>query len=176
MIFPPDKQQALLLCGLLSPDSKLLKNIEKTLSEHFGPVALRSEVVPFEWTDYYNAEMGEGILRRWIVFERPLDLIKGWKLKQKTDEIEEGLRDKGKRTINIDPGLVRHDGLWLFSTKPAGHRAYVNEGIWIELTVRFLKEHCEEMPWTYPDHRDPGVQLFFLKARNLLKKQLTTNG
>ncbi|MBD3286062.1 DUF4416 family protein [candidate division WOR-3 bacterium] len=175
VILPPREPQALLICGLLSPDSKLIKSIEQTLSDHFGQVALRSEVMPFDWTDYYNAEMGEGILRRWVVFSKPINLLQSWELKLKTCEIEDGLKQDGKRTVNIDPGLVRLDGLWLFSTKPAGHRTYLDEGIWIELTVRFLKERCDELPWTYPDHRDPGVQLFMLKARELLKKQLSDN-
>ncbi|MBN2380146.1 DUF4416 family protein [candidate division WOR-3 bacterium] len=172
MIFQPQEPQALVICGLLSADSKLLKEIESTLEGIFGNVVLRSEVEPFTWTDYYNAEMGEGILRRWVVFGKPVNVLEAWNLKLKTCGIEDKLRTDDKRQINLDPGFVRHDGLWLFSTKPAGHRAYLAEGVWIELTLRFLRERCEEMPWTYPDHRDPGTQIFFLKARELLKQQL----
>ncbi|GAH96698.1 unnamed protein product, partial [marine sediment metagenome] len=45
----PQTPQALLICGLLSADSRLMKEIETTLVEHFGPVGLRSELVPFTW-------------------------------------------------------------------------------------------------------------------------------
>lgn len=168
----PQTPQALLICGLLSADSRLMKEIETTLVEHFGPVGLRSELVPFTWTDYYNAEMGEKILRRWLVFSSPVNLLESWRFKLASCEVENDLRREGKRRINIDPGFIQLDGLWLLTTKAAGHRAYLDEGIWIELTLRFLREHCEKLPWTYPDHRDPAAQAFFLKARELLKKEL----
>ncbi len=168
----PEKPQALLICGLLSSDSKLIKGIEETLQKHFGSVALRSEIVPFTWTDYYNAEMGEKILRRWLVFSSPVNLLESWRHKLQSCEIEDSLRKDGKRRINVDPGFIRLDGLWLLTTKSAGHRAYLDKGVWVELTLRFLREHCEELPWTYPDHRDPVAQAFFLKARELLKKEL----
>lgn len=168
----PEEPQALLICGLLSSDSRLIKGIEETLQKHFGPAALRSEIVPFTWTDYYNAEMGEGLLRRWVIFSRPVNLLQSWRYKLQSCTIEDSFRKGGKRLVNVDPGFIRLDGLWLLTTKSAGHRTYLDEGIWIELTLRFLKDHCEELPWTYPDHRDAGAQAFFLKARELLKKEL----
>jgi len=168
----PDVPQALLVCGLLSSESRLLKEIETRLSERFGEVAMRSEPAPFDWTDYYNAEMGQGLLRRWLVFADPVGLTESWKHKLASCEIEDAYRADGKRRINIDPGFIRLDGLWLLSTKPAGHRAYLDRGVWIELTLRFLREGCEEMAWTYPDHRDAAAQSFFCKARALLKRKL----
>jgi len=168
----PEEPQALLICGLLSPENDLIRSIETTLEEEFGSVLLRSELVPFTWTDYYNAELGEGILRRWLIFSRPVNLLQPWQYKLQSCKIEDSFRKNGKRRINVDPGFIRLDGLWLLTTKPAGHRAYLGEGVWIELTLRFLREGCEEMPWTYPDHRDDATQEFFLKARELLKKEL----
>jgi len=168
----PGEPQALLVCGLLSADSGLIKDIGHDLEEHFGKTAMRSEKTPFTWTDYYNAEMGEGLLRRWVVFSTPINLLESWKYKLLSCEIEDTLKVNGKRRINIDPGFIRLDGLWLLTTKSAGHRAYVDKGIWVELTLRFLRDRCEELAWTYPDHRDPASQAFFLRARVRLKKEL----
>lgn len=168
----PSVPQALVICGLLSADSELLKGMEDTLEVHYGQVILRSETFPFEWTDFYNAEMGKGILRRWLVFAPLVNLTEPWRFKLQAGEIEERFKQNDKRRINLDPGLIRLDGLWLFSTKAAGHRAYLDKGVWIELTLRFLREYCEEMPWTYPDHRDASAQAFFLRGRELLKKAL----
>lgn len=168
----PDEPQALLICGLLSVENDLIKSIETTLEEEFGSVLLRSELLPFAWTDYYNAELGEGILRRWLIFSPLVNLLQSWQYKLESCKIENSFRKNGKRRINVDPGFIRLDGLWLLTTKPAGHRTYLEKGVWIELTLRFLKDHCEELPWTYPDHRDTGAQAFFLKAREFLKKEL----
>lgn len=168
----PGDPQAFLVCGLLSSDSELLKKIDAPLVERFGPLAMLSEVVPFEWTDYYNAEMGEGILRRWVVFENLVNLKNPWQHKIASGEIEDSYRVGGKRGVNIDPGFIRLNGLWLLTTKYAGHRAYLDKGIWIELTLRFLRDGCEELPWTYPDHRDAAAQAFFCKARDLLKRKM----
>ncbi len=167
--------QALLICGLLAADSQMLRDVEARLEPRFGQVIMRSEIVPFEWTDYYNAEMGEGLLRRWVVFLPPVNLLESWKHKLAGCEIENPLRSDGKRRVNIDPGFIRLDGLWLFTTKPAGHRTYLSEDIWVELTVRFLREGCEEMAWTYPDHRNAAAQAFFLKARDMLRRDLANS-
>lgn len=161
-----------MICGLLSTDRKMLDSIELPLKTKLGEVELRSDIFPFEWTDYYNSEMGAGILRRWLVFKEPRNLEKPWSYKLASTEIEREYCKEGRRTINIDPGFIRLDGLWLLSTKPAGHRAYLDRGVWIEMTLRFLKDCCEEMPWTYPDHRDPQAQKFLLKAREVLKRAL----
>jgi hypothetical protein len=168
----PHEPQALLICGFLSVDRGLLDSIENSLKTKFGEVGLRSYIFPFNWTDYYNAEMGEGILRRWLVFKKPRSLERLWNYKLESSKVEKEYSREGRRTVNIDPGFIRMDGLWLLSTKPAGHRAYLDEGVWIEMTLRFLKDRCEEMPWTYPDHRDPEAQRFLLKAREVLKKDL----
>ena len=168
----PEEPQALLICGLLSPENDLIRSIETTLEEEFGSVLLRSELVPFTWTDYYNAELGEGILRRWVIFSPLVNLVEPWRFKHASCKVEDSLSKNGKRRINVDPGFIRLDGLWLLTTKPAGHRAYLGESVWIELTLRFLHDRCEEMPWTYPDHRDAAAQAFFLKAREFLKKEL----
>jgi hypothetical protein len=168
----PDVPQALLICGLLSTNSQFFKQVEADLEAKYGSVCLRSEIVPFTWTDYYNSEMGEGLLRRWVIFSEPVSLIETWRYKKECCIIEDAFRQEGNRRLNIDPGFIRMDGLWLLTTKSAGHRTYLDEGIWIELTLRFLRDRCEELPWTYPDHRDPAVQVFFMKAREYLKKRM----
>jgi hypothetical protein len=172
MTLEPEKPQALVICGLLSKESENFITVEADLEKKFGSIALRSELFPFDWTDYYNSEMGEGILRKWAVFSEPRNLLDLWKYKLESGEIEKAYSKQSRRTVNIDPGFIRLDGLWLLTTKPAGHRAYLEKGVWIEMTLRFLREGCEEMAWTYPDHRDPQAQNFFLKAREHLKKDL----
>ncbi len=172
MTLEPQEPQALLICGLLSADRELLDSIEEALASKFGDLELRSEVFPFDWTDYYNSEMGEGILRKWVVFTEPRNLVDLWRYKLESSEIEQTYTKEARRAINIDPGFIRLDGLWLLSTKPAGHRAYLDKGVWIEMTLRFLRDGCEEMPWTYPDHRDTQAQRFLLKGREILKKSL----
>ncbi len=64
---PPVK----LICGMLSARRELLDEAAAGLAEHFGPVDLASEVMDFDFTDYYRREMG-GPLRRQFVSFTPL--------------------------------------------------------------------------------------------------------
>jgi len=47
---------------------QLFSEAERLLVEHFGPVALRSEVMGFDFTHYYDAEMGAPLARRFVAF------------------------------------------------------------------------------------------------------------
>jgi len=55
-----------LIAGVLTSIPGLLEQIDKTLEKHFGLIDLRSDVLPFTFTDYYNEEMGKGILRQFF--------------------------------------------------------------------------------------------------------------
>ena len=73
-------EKVLLFMGILSvrgfPDA-----LRKRLEEEFGPVDMITEPFPFDYTDYYVQEMGEGIERFFVsfhslVFPDDLALIK----------------------------------------------------------------------------------------------------
>ena len=94
-----------LFAGMLSQDATLFNELRQKLSDIFGPVDLESPVWPWDHTTYYQKEMGEGLRRKFIFFERLIEPSMISDIKLKTIELEgDFFNDDGGRRINLDPG------------------------------------------------------------------------
>ncbi|MCP3894429.1 MAG: DUF4416 family protein, partial [Bacteroides sp.] len=101
---PKPPEPAKLIVGLFTSEKGLCTPVVAALERQFGPVDYISRWLPFDFTDYYAAEMGETLYRRMLSFKRliaqsDLPLIKNY-----TNELELKWSRKGNRCINIDPG------------------------------------------------------------------------
>ena len=128
-----------LFVGILSSDKTLLEDVEILLVKRFGEVDMKSEIFPFNFTDYYKKDMGTNISRQFLSFKElinPEDLsaIKIW-----TNELEAKIKHNGSfdviRPINLDPGYLTHCNLILASTKDYYHRIHLQNGIYAEVTL-----------------------------------------
>ncbi len=140
------------------------------LKDLVGGVIKKSDIFPFIHTTYYTNEMGEGLLRQWILFEKLIkpDLLID--LKHKSNEIEKNfLNENGGRKINIDPGLVSLNNIILASTKNYAHRIYLGRGIYAEVTLIYKDRQFRPLEWTYPDYREDSALRFFSESRIVLK-------
>lgn len=101
----------------------------------WGQTDFISESFPFDETSYYEQEMGAGLERRFISFERliPPDLIVDVKLQ--TNRLEQEFANDSLRTINLDPGYLDHYKLVLASAKFGGQKIYLREGIYADMTL-----------------------------------------
>lgn len=143
------------------------------LEEEFGPITLRSIVIPFDKTDYYEPEMGKGLQRQWIAFKELVEQDKIVEVKLKTNEIEREWMEEGSRKVNIDPGYVTESKLVLATTKNYSHRIYLGRGIYAEVSLIFRRKvGFEPLPWTYPDYRSEEALEFFNTVRDELKRDL----
>lgn len=159
--------QGLLVCGLLAPDSSLLATAEAALWAEFGPVTLRSAVIPFDFTDYYTPELGPGLQRCWIAQGR----VAPWRLaefKLAAGRIEQRLGVAGRRRVNIDPGVLTLHSLVLASTKNFAHRIALAEGVYAELTLIWRNRDFRPLEWTYPDYRSETCLEFLRGCRAAL--------
>ncbi|HHT9107917.1 MAG TPA: DUF4416 family protein, partial [Candidatus Wunengus sp. YC64] len=130
-----------LIAGVLTSIPELLEQIDKILEKHFGLIDLRSDVLPFTFTDYYNEEMGKGILRQFYSFEKLIMPDELAAIKVQTNLLEESITTSKKysveRPINIDPGYINESRLILASTKDFSHRIYLRDGIYAEVTLNY---------------------------------------
>ncbi|MBN2465043.1 DUF4416 family protein [candidate division WOR-3 bacterium] len=168
-----DEQQefdpAKLVVGLLSADRKLLEQAQSALTEGFGTVTVKSPEVPFNFTDYYEKEMGPGLIRQWVSFHGLVEPDQLSDFKSTTRSLEKRfLGPNGKRRVNLDPGLLTLYNLVLASTKGYAHRIYLRDGIHAELTLLFHSGKFEPLPWTYPDYQTPVCQEFLMRCRKEL--------
>lgn len=160
--FEPEK----LFCGVLYTDDATYERARARLAERFGEIDLESEPMSFSvFSDYYSYEMDGEVKRRFLSFRhlvRPDTIadIKLW-----TNDVEAEMSVEGKRTVNLDPGLIGHGRLLLLTTKPAGHRIALHDGIYIEMTLFYSRGEWHEFPWTYRDFRSDAVKAIMTRIR-----------
>ncbi len=170
---PRAPQPVVLVCGLISGDDGFLQRARADLKRLFGPIDLASETWPFELTDYYSAEMGPGLLRQFVSFERLLRPDALASVKLDTQRIETRFAEDCEsleiaRPINLDPGYVETSKLVLATTKDRSHRVYLGDGIYGESTLHYHEHAWQPWPWTFPDFRERRYHEFFSRVRQRL--------
>ncbi len=142
------------IVGLLTAGAERLAGARARLKDWLGAEDLATEPEPFTYTDYYAGEMGEGLWRQFVVFTdlRDPGALADWKRSAQTLERGLGLTAAGGRTVNVDPGYLAPGKLVLATTKDHGHRLYLRDGIWAEVTLRIQQGRFVPWPWTYPDY------------------------
>ncbi len=163
-----------LFAGLLTARPEALEYVRPRLEERLGPIELESPVLDFNYTDYYEPEMGPGLKRRFWGFARLEDPEALVDLKLYTNLLEKGCSVAGRRTVNIDPGYLAPARLVLASTKDFAHRLYLGKGVYGEVTLVYRERGFRPLPWTYPDFRSEGYQQFFRDLRRGYLRQLAS--
>lgn len=169
---PPEPVK--LIAGLLAREPAWLDAAVERLAAEYGPVDLTSPDWPFTFTRYYDAQMGPGLLRRFVAFERLVDPADLRPIKRRTNELEAALAvhlAPPARPVNIDPGYVATSKLVLASAKDFAHRIYLGDGIHAEVTLQFRSGAWQKLPWTFPDYADGLYHAFLSAARTRLRQQ-----
>lgn len=170
----PEPKPVKLICGALYQGTFDLDRLDKKLTSRFGPIDLKSESFAFDFTDYYENEMGRNLIKQFYSFEKLImpDLLAD--IKNITISIEADFSVNGKRIVNLDPGYLEESKLVLASTKNFSHRIYLRDGIWAEVTLSYAKGEFVSHPWTYPDHSQPLAIDFFKEVRQKYRRQPET--
>jgi uncharacterized protein DUF4416 len=166
-----------LFVGVLAADRKLIAPVRERLTALYGSIDHESPVIPFDFTDYYAAEMGELVDRVFFSFERLIDGDQLANIKRQMNDIEEEMKpllQTVSRPVNLDPGYIEHAKVILASTKNFYHRIYLGNGIFAEVTMHFRNNTFQFFPWTYPDYQSKDYQEFFLRLRQIYRSQLRT--
>lgn len=159
--------EAKLICGIIARKPSIPR-AEELLEEAFGRIDSRSELISFDFTDYYEPEMGGELLKRWVSFEGRIAQPEIVRMKLKAIGMERNLAGSdGRRTVNLDPGYVSASKLVLVSTKNFSHRVYLWGGIFAEVTLVFEHGSFAPLRWTYPDYRTEGAMEYFGMVREL---------
>jgi hypothetical protein len=159
-----------LFAGILCGDPELVERAKKAMEEILGAVDYVSPARPFDFTTYYEAEMGAGLSRVFFSFERiadPADLVE---IKLQTNAIEEELSGGSKRSINIDPGYLDYCKVVLASAKQGPQKLYMGRGIYADMTLLFEKGAFRPLPWCFPDFRSGRYDDILMTIRTLFKK------
>ena len=167
-----------LIVGVISCHKDLFYMAESELENLYGTIDLQSEFIPFTFTDYYNAEMGDNLLRKFLSFKTLIDPSKIALIKVATNDLESKISDNNKynvfRAINLDPGYICNSKLILATTKDYSHRIYLRSGIFAEITLQYHSrfQSYKPQPWTFPDYSTKEYINFFNKVRLIYSRKL----
>lgn len=159
--------QAKLIIGFIYKDEAIfIKTIDR-LKRKFGKADFISAAIDFNYTDYYAAEMGGELKRRFISFHKLIPLQDLYRIKLHTNRLEAKFLIGKNRQINIDPGYLDSAKLVLASTKDYAHRIFLRKGIFAEITLSFRNNSFSSNDWTYPDYRTQEYIDIFNQIRKL---------
>ncbi len=166
-----------LICGMISADKRLFDEMAGVLSRLFGAVDAASDVMDFDFTHYYDEQMGSPLYRKFVSFTDLVTPEAVVAAKLLTNALEcdaaDRLADAGPpRPVNLDPGYVTPAKLVLVSMKNFSHRIYVAKSVYAEVTLMYRKGRWESLPWTFPDFASPRYHPFLTAARDRLREQL----
>ena len=150
---PKEPEPVKLLASILAGEASLLGETVRELALRYGAPDYVSEVLSFDYTNYYAAEMGQSLVRRFVAFDvliRPEELPA---IKVETNNLEERSSEGRARRVNIDPGYIAKQHFILATGKGFAHRPYIGRGIYADLTLVYRKETYRPLEWTYPDYR-----------------------
>jgi len=170
---PQEPQPAKLIVGLLFRDFGIQRQALTDLRDHFGPMDLLTEPKVFTYTTYYDREMGSGLYRQTCSFVQLIQTERMPEVKLSTNRMEIELSIKGKRQVNIDPGVLSKERLVLATGKNYTHRIYLRNGIYADLTLIYQNGAYRPLPWTYPDYRDVSLRRLLGIVRQKLIFQYT---
>jgi hypothetical protein len=162
-----------LFVGMISNQPKVFKTARAILKKKYGSIDFQSQIIKFDFTSYYQDELGKNLFRQFVGFKKLIDPAKLPSIKLFTNKIESDTsRKNGSRRINLDPGYITESNLVLATTKSFQHRIYLNSGIYAEVTLRYEKGEYKAYWWTYHDYQTREYHNFFKALRNIYREQL----
>ncbi len=166
--------QVKLICGIIASKETFFKRAEERLVQLYGSVDLTSPLFIFDFTDYYEKQMGKNLKRKFLSFARLISPEKLGKIKLRTNGLEEEIREELKedrRIVNLDPGYLAQAALIMATAKDFAYRIPLQQGIYAHLELLFGKKEIKTLDWTYPDFRTDEYQKFFMEVRQIYLSQ-----
>ncbi|OQX78779.1 MAG: hypothetical protein B6D56_08285 [Candidatus Omnitrophica bacterium 4484_70.1] len=160
------------ICGFIYKDEKIYEKVKIIMQKKFGAIDYESEIINFNFTNYYEKEMGKNLLRRFVSFKILRKIEEFRRIKLYCIQLEKKFSYQDRRHINIDPGYLNEAKLVLLSTKDFYHRIYLGKGIFCELTLYYANKNFQDLPWTYPDYRTSSYKNIFSRIRNIYRNQI----
>ncbi len=167
--------QVKLVCGIIASQELYFRRAEEKLVELYGPVDKASPLFDFNFTDYYQDQMGENLQRKFLSFANLISPERLSEIKLQTNRLEEEIRKESQasqRIVNLDPGYLTASALVMATAKDFAHRIPLRDGIYAHLELLFSKKEARVLSWTYPDYKTEGYQKFFMEIRQIYLSQL----
>ncbi len=165
---------------MFSSDKCLFDLYKEVLIKKIGEVDTESNAQPFDFTDYYEKEFGKNLMQKLFSFSNLVRQDELAEIKIITNSIENNFKNENiknnithhRRKINLDPGYITQDKFILASTKDGPSRIYLNQGIYAEITLRFINKSFVTCEYTYPNYKTNEYINYLNSVRKKYKLQL----
>jgi hypothetical protein len=171
---PRQAEAVKLIMSIISAEDEVFRDAMQSLSAYFGRPDFISARIPFDYTNYYEKEMGKNLIRRMVSFDKLVSPESLPDVKLLTNQVEDQFSSEGQRKINIDPGYLSAAHLILATGKGYTHRPYLRDGIYADLTLIFTDGAFCALPWTYPDYAGQEVMTLLHRIRGKYLEALKT--
>jgi hypothetical protein len=158
----------------LHRDEQVLEKAVRSFMKSWGEVDYQSEDFPFEETNYYEKEMGPGLLRRFFSFRNLISPDQIVDAKLQSNAVENEFAQETGRVINLDPGYLDTYKVVLASGKFGGQKIYLRDGIYADMTLTMYKGKWEAFLWGFPDFKSRKYDAVLNKIREIYKEQRRT--
>ena len=165
MSLPQEPKPGKLVIKLLMKDRALFEPLAVELTSKYGSADMISSWMAFDYTAYYESELGSPLYRRVMAFENLIDQQDLAVIKLTTNRLEQAYARNRRRRVNIDPGYLLYERFVLASGKNFSHRIYIGQCIYADLTLIYRNGAFETLPWTYPDYADQPILSFLERVR-----------
>lgn len=132
-------------------DAVLLQKLEET----WGAIRHKGKLFPFDKTDYYEPEMGSGLYRGVLSFEKciPAETIALEKARSNEFELAFECTSPEHRCVNVDIGYMDLDKVVLPSYKRGPFKLYAGEGVWLDMLLTYAKGEFHPTAWAFDDFK-----------------------
>ena len=164
-----------LICGIIASEELAFKRAEEHLAQLYNSIDKTSPLLKFNFTDYYEKQMGKNLKRKFLSFTHLISPEKLSEIKLRTNELEEGIKKElraSHRVVNLDPGYLTPSALIMATVKDFAHRIPLRHGIYAHLELLFGKKEIHTLSWTYPDYQTEEYKNFFREVRRIYLSQL----
>jgi hypothetical protein len=164
-----------LICGIIASDELIFKKAEEHLVHLYSSIDGASSLMNFDFTEYYEKQMGKNLKRKFLSFTQLRSPEKLSEIKLQTNKLEEDIKEElreSHRVVNIDPGYLTPSALIMATVKDFAHRIPLRQGIYAHLELLFSKKEVHPLSWTYPDYQTKEYQDFFREVRKIYLSQL----
>ncbi len=152
----------LLFMAVMYSSEDNFNRVKDELVRKYGSIKAESNSYDFSFTDYYEEEMGSGLKKRFLVFEKAIEKKDLVEIKNNITEIEEKYSKEKRRTVNIDPGYLSDKELVLATFKGKDFKEKISDKVWVHRVLEFDDYKVKEFFHTFADYKIKENQEFIL--------------
>lgn len=129
-------------------NASVLEALEKT----WGPIRHKGKLFAFDQTNYYEPEMGSGLYRGVVSFEKTIPAETIALEKKRSNALEQTMAGEASmRHVNIDIGYMDLDKVVLPSYKRGPYKLYAGGGVWLDMLLTYAKGSFHPTKWAFED-------------------------